>query len=147
MAEVSAIAPQAKNDSSVRLDRWLWAVRLFKTRGLAATACRLGQVRAGGDPAKAARQVRVGDEFEVECGGLCRRVRVIAPLGKRVGAKLVPESMQDITSPEVLEAARKEAELRRANRIVVDSGEGRPTKRQRREMEAFLEEIDRFSDR
>lgn len=91
--------------------------------------------------------MRAGDEFEVECGGLCRQVRVIAPLAKRVGAKLVPESMEDFTSEEVLAAARKEVELRRANRIVVESGEGRPTKRHRREMEAFLEEIDRFSDR
>ncbi len=140
------IDEQTSEDRPVRLDQWLWSVRLYKTRNQAATACRLGQVlTAGGSPVKASRAARAGDEFEVVRGPLRRHVRVVAPLSKRVGAKLVAGYMEDLTSDEAWEAARRAAAERRSGAVFAEGSEGRPTKRQRRRLDAFLEEVERAS--
>lgn len=121
---------------SIRIDKWLWAVRLFKTRTLAAEACRGGHVQINGEPAKPAREVRTGDVLTARLGDLVRTVRVRGALEKRVGAALVADYLDDLTPAEEYERVRKRAENSAAFR---DSGTGRPTKRDRRRMQAWLD--------
>ena len=121
---------------SIRIDKWLWAVRLFKTRTLAAEACRGGHVRINGEPAKPAREVHPGDTLTTRQGDLLRTVRVRAALEKRVAAALVPEYLEDLTPAEEYERVRKRAEQSAASR---DPGAGRPTKRDRRRLQAWLD--------
>ena len=84
----------------MRIDKWLWAVRLYKTRQLATDACRLQRVRIGGAEAKPSRLIKPGDVIEVRHEDITRTVRVLQPIGRRIGAKLVPDNMQDLTPPE-----------------------------------------------
>lgn len=127
---------------SVRLDTWLWSVRIFKTRPLAAQACRKGQVTIRGVTGKPARQIRIGDEIEVERTWVTLNLRVVGLLSRRVGAKVVPEFCEDITPAEEIEKAKQIARLNREGLIVQrEEGEGRPTKKERRELDA-LEEAD-----
>ncbi|MDQ8205547.1 S4 domain-containing protein [Pelagicoccus sp. SDUM812003] len=121
----------------VRVDRWLWAVRLFKTRGQAAEACRGGKVHANGEKLKPSRFVRVGERLEVSKEGILREVKVVGLLEKRVGAKLVENYMQDLTPPERFELLRMTAAQHVLRR---DAGLGRPTKRDRREIEKLFGE-------
>lgn len=127
---------------SARVDVWLWAVRLFKTRTLSGEACRKGQVRIGGQRVKPARQVRAGDEIEVAKGDLTLTVAVKDVLTRRVGAKEVPGFLEDRTPEEVREKA---AEVRRRNReAALERGEGagRPTKKDRRDLEEVMAEAE-----
>ena len=126
---------------SVRIDRWLWAVRLFKTRSLAAAACRAGRVTVDGGEAKPSRLLRAGSELKIDGGDLVRHVRVVALLEKRVGAKLVPEYLEDLTSEEALARAAERRAQRKAGAPKL--GEGRPTKRQRRQLQDFLDKVER----
>ncbi len=123
----------------MRVDKWLWAVRLCKTRQQATDDCRLQRVRMAGEPVKASRLVKEGDVIEIRQEDLTRIVRVKQPIGQRVGAKLVPESMEDLTSQEELEAARRRREERRLNTVIFEHG--RPEKKDRRVLEAFLEKM------
>ena len=114
--------------SSARVDSWLWAVRVFKTRSAATAATRSGHIRVNGDRAKAAQQVRVGDEVRVRIAGFDRILIVREILSKRVGAVVAVESFTDVSPP--LPAPEEVAMLPRRDR-----GAGRPTKRERRDME------------
>lgn len=134
------------NSAAVRIDVWLWAVRVFKTRSLAGRACRLGRVLVAGKEVKASRLVRVDDLLSVDRGELRLELRVVALLEKRVGAKVVAEYVEDLTSDEAKAEAGKVAAERRANRIAMPWGDGRPTKLRRRRMSAFLEEVERRSN-
>ncbi len=127
--------------ASIRIDRWLWATRLFKTRALAVEACRGGRVTVGGDAAKPARTVRVGDRIEVGGGDLVRTYRVAGLIGKRVGANRLDAFLAELTSPDELERARKRAEQRRLNDVFEGAAGGRPTKRDRRRWETFVKAI------
>lgn len=111
--------------SSVRVDAWLWAVRVYKTRSAATTACRAGHVRVNGERAKAAQPVRPGDELRVRISGFDRILVVKKPIAKRVGAALVAEAAEERTPPRdpVPVIAQR------------DRGAGRPTKRERREID------------
>jgi ribosome-associated heat shock protein Hsp15 len=120
---------------SVRIDRWLWAVRLFKSRSLAAEACHAGHVKIGGNVVKPSRDVRGGEEITVLVGRILRTVKVLALLDQRVGAKLVGQFLEDLTPPEEYARAREEA---LQARLRFPTGFGRPTKKQRRQMERFL---------
>lgn len=120
---------------AIRIDKWLWAVRLYKTRSLAAEACRCGHVRIDAKPVKASRDVRPGDLLSVRTGPIQRTVRVRAVLEDRVGAALVPGFMEDLTPPEELERLKQSSLLNPAWR---PPGAGRPTKRERRLLDAFL---------
>ena len=111
-----------------RVDRWLWAVRLCKTRGDATDACRGGHVRVNGRPAKAATTVAVGDQVVVRVHGNERRVEVRQLLEKRVAAALAAESYIDHTPPP------PPREPRVAER---ERGAGRPTKRERRQLDRW----------
>jgi ribosome-associated heat shock protein Hsp15 len=116
---------------TVRADKWLWAVRLFKTRSLAAKACESGRVKRAGHPLKPATPLRAGDLLEVPFpdGPGTRTVRVIELIAQRVGAPRARECCEESTPPEVL-AMRREAHADRRHRL--EGEQGRPTKRDRR---------------
>ena len=120
---------------SVRLDKWLWATRLFKTRSEASEACRASAVRLNNTIAKPSSKLRTGDTLVVRTGALTRTVFVLALTEKRVGAIRVPEFLEDRTPEAELEAAR---EKREHARLFAHRGSGRPTKRDRRELERLL---------
>ncbi len=119
----------------VRIDKWLWAMRLYKTRSMAAEACKKGHIQIQGVAVKPSRTIRIGDEIQVRRHPIWATYRVLALTENRLGAKLVPEYMLDITPPdqlELLELSKIAAQMGRAR------GTGRPTKKERRELEAFL---------
>ena len=114
---------------SVRIDKWLWAVRLYKSRSLASGACNAGHVKIGGANVKPSRDVHADDVITLLAGRVHRTVRVIALLDQRVGAKLVSQFLGDLTPPEEYARARDEAA-----RVHFPKGLGRPTKKQRRQL-------------
>lgn len=119
-----------------RLDKWLWAVRLFKTRSLAGDACRAGSVEVNELPAKPARDVRPGETVIVKQGVVRRTLRVVGVPRSRVGAKLVANFCTDLTPPEEWEKARVE---RLQHVLEREKGSGRPTKRDRRQVDRLFE--------
>jgi len=115
--------------ATTRIDRWLWAVRLFKTRGDATDACRGGHVRVDGRPVKAAAPVAVGDRIELRTHGTDRVIEVAELIDKRVGASVAAGCYVDHTPP-----VPAEDRVRVAPR---ERGAGRPTKRERRQMDRW----------
>jgi len=118
----------------MRLDQWLWAVRVFKTRTLAAGAIRAGHVHINGQPCKPAREARTGETIVARVGVLTRTVRVIAAPPSRVGAKLVGQFAEDLTPPEEY-ARRPKPNL--LPPMLRPKGTGRPTKRDRRDLDQW----------
>jgi len=114
--------------AAARVDAWLWAVRVYKTRSAATTACRAGHVRVNGDRAKAAQPVRPGDELRVRIAGFDRILIVKLPITKRVGAALAAEAVDDRTPPPPPRELTAFVPMR-------DRGAGRPTKRERRDLD------------
>ena len=127
----------AISDDSVRADKWLWSVRLFKTRSAAAQACRLNQVLIEDQAVKPSRAIREDDILVVKHGPINRTLRVKAVLEKRIGAKLRDQYLEDLTPPETWEALRKARAQTQQNRVYEGDEGGRPTKRDRRQMDAF----------
>ncbi len=123
-------------DTARRLDKWLWAVRVFKTRSLATDACRAGSVSVNELPAKPGRDVRPGELVTVKQGLVLRTLRVVEVPRSRVGPKLVADFCTDLTPPEELEKARQN---RIQHVMEREKGSGRPTKRDRRMLDQFLE--------
>ena len=120
--------------AEARIDKWMWAVRIFKTRTIAAEACKKGRISINGALAKAARMVKPGDVIQVRKPPVTYSFKVLQTIEKRVGAKLVPEMMENITAPEqyeLLEMSKISGFINRAK------GTGRPTKTDRRELEDF----------
>lgn len=116
------------DQDAARVDAWLWAVRQFKTRSAATAACRAGHVRVNGERAKAAQTVRPGDEVRVRINGFDRMLVVRRTLVKRVSAELAATAVDDRTpAPPPREVV--------ASAPVRDRGAGRPTKRERRDLE------------
>ncbi len=118
----------------VRIDKWLWAVRLFKTRALATEACRLGKVRFESSAVKPSKTVKEGDVYELTIEQVHRTVRVKQLLNNRVGARLVCDFMEDLTPEEEYDRIRVAREFAFEKR---DRGIGRPSKRDRRKLEQF----------
>ncbi|MEV1130674.1 S4 domain-containing protein [Agromyces sp. NPDC049794] len=116
------------SDSPVRIDAWLWAVRQYKTRSAATAACRAGHVRVNGERAKAAQAVRPGDEVRVRVDGFDRMLVVRQTLVKRVSATLAAAALEDRTPPPPPRESVPVVPVR-------DRGAGRPTKRERRDLE------------
>jgi ribosome-associated heat shock protein Hsp15 len=129
--------------TGVRIDKWLWAVRLFKTRALASAACEEGKILMQDKAVKASRIVRAGDRISVKRTGLTIRVEVLRPIDKRVGAKVVTENCKDLTPSEDIEAYRT-----RATRMTIfrEPGTGRPTKKERRALDDFLSPFDEYPE-
>ena len=119
----------AASQPVVRLDKWLWAVRLYKTRSRAIAACHAGHVRIAGQRVKPSRPVRPGEIIEARTGEITRRYRVIERLERRVSAKLVPLYAEDLTPEEEYLRPR---EVRQDPFFRRPKGAGRPTKRERR---------------
>ena len=115
--------------SADRLDKWLWAVRIFKSRSLAADACRAGSVEINEQPVKPARAVRVGEQVIVRQGLITRTLQVTGVPRSRVGAKLVKDFCSDLTPAEEIEKAKAQPLQQLLAR---EKGSGRPTKRDRR---------------
>lgn len=113
----------------LRIDKWLWAVRIYKTRTLAGDSCRAGKVKIDGIAVKPSRMLKPGDEMTISIGPLTRTIKVKALIHNRVSAKLVPESLEDLTPPEEYERIRFMHEL---NAEIRERGTGRPTKKDRR---------------
>lgn len=119
----------------VRVDKYLFAMRLYKTRTIAVDACKKGRITMGGAQLKPSRTFHIGDIFSVRKGPITYTYRIKQLSENRLGAKLVPDYLQDITAPdqlELLELARLAGQTGR------DRGTGRPTKKDRREIETFL---------
>ncbi|MFC5791724.1 RNA-binding S4 domain-containing protein [Agromyces tardus] len=115
------------DQDAARVDAWLWAVRQFKTRSAATTACRAGHVRVNGERAKAAQSVRAGDEVRVRVNGFDRTLIVRRTIVKRVSAELAATALDDRTPPPPPREAVASAPVR-------ERGAGRPTKRERGEV-------------
>lgn len=122
--------------SGARIDKWLWAVRVFKTRPAATEACRAGSVEIANLAVKPSREVRPGETIRVQQGVVTRTLRVVGSPRARVGAKLVPVYCEELTPPAEFEKAR---EQRIQHVLAREKGAGRPTKRDRREIERFFE--------
>ena len=119
---------------AVRMDKWLWAVRIFKSRSLSAEACRAGKVSIKDLPVKASREVKIDDIIVIKDQPVTRTVKVLSLLSNRVSATLVPLHMEDMTPASEYE----KTEIRRAAAFVYrPKGKGRPTKKERRDMEGF----------
>lgn len=128
-------------NNEARIDKWLWAARIFKTRTLAAAACKKGQVSLGGNQLKPSRMVRVGDIIDVKKPPITYSFRILQAIEHRVGAKLIPEILENITSPEqyeLLEMSKISGFVDRAR------GTGRPTKKERRTLDDFKEDVPVF---
>jgi ribosome-associated heat shock protein Hsp15 len=122
--------------AEVRIDKWLWCVRAFKTRSDAADACRNGAVTLNGNEAKPGRDVRSGDTITVRHAGLTRTLKALTLPRSRVAAKELPALVEDLTPPEEYERHRQAQLDIFAPR---DRGAGRPTKRDRRETDALVD--------
>lgn len=127
--------PAPSEDSVARLDKWLWAVRLFRTRSLATAACRAGEVTLDERPLKPSRDVRRGETIHVRQGVMRRTVVVLGVPPSRVGAARVPEFLEDRTPPEERQKVKDQAVQ---HLLARERGTGRPTKRDRRDLEAWL---------
>lgn len=122
----------------IRLDKYLWSIRLFKTRTLAAVACDTGKVKFDGGQAKASKNVSIGDEYEVKTEAKRWRIKVTGLLEKRVAAPEAVKNYIDITPEEEIQRLQYQAASfhtgKRQSKI------GRPTKKERRELDDFFEE-------
>ena len=119
-----------------RLDKWLWAARIFKTRTIAADACKNGRVMIEGTKMKPSRMIKEGDVLQVRKPPVTYSFKVLKAIQNRVGAKLVPEVLENVTTPdqyELLEMNRISGFVGRAR------GTGRPTKKERRELDDFVQ--------
>jgi ribosome-associated heat shock protein Hsp15 len=137
MPRADALAPHTGAASErVRLDKWLWAARFFKTRALAAAAIDSGQVRVADARVKAARAVRIGERIHIRRAGLGWEV-VVRALAQRRGSATEAAALY-VETPESV--ATREAEIARLRAARAEATTGRPTKRQRRRLEDFLAE-------
>ena len=119
----------------VRIDKWLWATRIFKTRTIALEECKKNRVIVNDTPAKPSRMVKASDIVQVRKPPITYTFRVLDITSNRVGAKLVPQFLENITPPEEYEIL----ELQKISGFVDRArGTGRPTKKERRELEDFL---------
>jgi ribosome-associated heat shock protein Hsp15 len=119
----------------VRIDKWLWAVRLFKTRSLAAEACDKGRIRIGDLTVKPSRSVKIGEEIVLHRGPWYQHIKVLDITEKRMGAALVKDFLLDVTPSDELEKNRLHQLAQAAWNI--KGGTGRPTKKDRREIDDF----------
>lgn len=119
-----------------RIDKWLWAARILKTRSIAADACKNGRVTINNVNVKPSHMVKAGETVSVKKPPITYSFRILKPIEQRVGAKLIPEIYENVTDPkqyELLEMSRISGFVDRAR------GTGRPTKKERRALDAFID--------
>ncbi len=131
-------------DEDVRIDKWLWAVRVFKTRSMATDACRSGKVKIDKNPVKPSHNIKTGEIITISVNPqFTRTMKVLDALTNRVAAKLVPLYSEDLTPPDEYE------KLKRFNEhawVVRDRGIGRPTKKERRLIDKLKDNHDEGND-
>lgn len=126
---------------TARIDKWLWAARIFKTRSIASDACKNGRVTIGGVDMKPSRTIKVGDVINVKKPPITYSFKVLKTIEQRVGAKLLPEIYENVTDPkqyELLEMSRISGFANRAK------GTGRPTKKDRRDLDEFTQDVPEY---
>ena len=124
---------------SVRIDKYLWAIRAFKTRSEAADACNGGKVKIAGTNAKASKAVKTGEVIDVRKGPVQYRYRVLQLTENRMGAQLVPQYAEDLTQ----ESERAKLQVpRQTVKLHREKGSGRPTKKDRRTLDALMETLE-----
>jgi ribosome-associated heat shock protein Hsp15 len=123
-------------ENEVRIDKWLWAVRIYKTRSLATEACRKGHISIAGVQVKPSRNLRAGEILKVRKAPITRTFRVLQLAEKRMAASLVASHLEDITPPEELDLLDMQKNMRWITR---DPGTGRPTKKERRDLDDFFD--------
>ena len=124
--------------NEARIDKWLWAARIFKTRSIAADACKNGRVTFNGMNMKPSRTIKEGDVVSVKKPPVTYSFKVLKAIEQRVGAKLLPEIYENVTDPkqyELLQMSRISGFIDRAH------GTGRPTKKERRALDAFVDRV------
>lgn len=122
--------------AEVRIDKWLWAARIYKTRSIATEACKKGKISIAGNKIKPSRLIKEGDIIEVRKAPVIWSFKVLKSIQNRVGAKLIPEILENVTTKdqlEILELSRIAGESGR------DKGTGRPTKKDRRDLIDFTD--------
>jgi len=124
---------------TTRIDKYLWAIRVYKSRTDATDACKGGKVKLNGLDVKPSREIKAGDMLTARKGQVLFTFRVIEPVDKRQGAKLVPQYAENLTPPEELEKMRAPVETFFFKR---DRGTGRPTKKDRRQMDSLWDLLD-----
>ena len=124
--------------TEVRIDKYLWSIRVFKTRSEATDACKGGRIRVNGADTKPSKMVKVGDTVVARKGAVTYTYKVLELIDKRQGAKLVPNYAENLTPPEELAKLRAPIETFFLKR---DRGAGRPTKKDRRQMEALWDDL------
>ena len=123
-------------EPEVRIDKFLWSIRVFKTRSEAAEACRTGKIQVGGFEAKSSKTIKAGDIITIRKGAIRYQYLVVCPIDKRQGAQLVPQFATNITPQSELDKLVAPNETFFLKR---DRGAGRPTKKERREIEGLLD--------
>ena len=124
--------------NEARIDKWLWAARIFKTRSIAANACKNGRVTLNGMNMKPSRTIKEGEVVSVKKPPVTYSFKVLKAIEQRVGAKLLPEINENVTDPkqyELLQMSRISGFIDRAH------GTGRPTKKERRALDAFVDPV------
>jgi ribosome-associated heat shock protein Hsp15 len=124
--------------TEVRIDKYLWSIRVFKTRSEATDACKGGKIRLNGADTKPSKMVKVGDTIVARKGAVTYTYKVLDLIDKRQGPKLVPNYAENLTPPEELAKLRAPVETFFLKR---DRGAGRPTKKDRRQMEALWDDL------
>ena len=127
--------------NEARIDKWLWAARIFKTRSIAADAIKNGRVTISGMNVKPSRMVKVGEVVSVRKPPVTYSFKILKTIEQRVGAKLIPEILENVTAPEqyeILEMNKISGFINRAK------GTGRPTKKDRRSLDEFQSEVPEF---
>ena len=124
---------------SVRIDKDVWAIRCFKTRSEASDACNGGKVRLNGNPAKASKAVKRGDVIDIRKGPALLSYKVLELSENRMGAALVPQYAQNLTPQSEIDKLRAPVETVFVSR---ERGTGRPTKKERREIDALFDALD-----
>ena len=119
----------------IRIDKWLFAVRLFKTRGLATEACKRGKIKLNESQAKAAKSIKLGDIINIRQSPMIRSLEVIGLTERRIGAKLVENFAKDITPKEEWDKFYKSKSNRTENQ---NKSQGRPSKKERRLIDQFM---------
>ena len=127
-------------DNEVRIDKWLWSIRVFKSRSMASNACKTGRVKLNEKTAKASHSVKIGDKLIVRKNGFDLQFKVLQIISKRVSYSLAAPCYENITPVEELHKF-KSWFIGKGNAEQRDQGTGRPTKKERREIEEFKDDF------